>query len=343
MLSLKDIYWSAGFLDGEGSFQFIKNTARISAPQNSPEVLYKLQTFFGGHIYETPQLNNWSWFLYSNPAIGVMYTIYNLMSDKRKNEIKNVINLWRESKIVARRSRYKTHCKRGHEWKPNNLYYYAKGVTCGICRFGDRWPITTIKTFDHDPRNRPIKDSIQIRYNDSRLNNLYWAVGFWEAEGSVYFNKSGSFTISATQNSSQLLHKLKNLYSGNIYTYDNKASNWQLFGAQAVGLALTFYSIVSSKRKDQINKYLQEWKNRNISPQKAIELFGKCRNGHLWIDENIKYIGSSKLCKICFEQRTSDYFAQYYKDHKEHIKETTKKNILLRKKTQQTISPLEDK
>ena len=50
MLETRDIYWAAGFLDGEGWFENSKNTVVIRAKQNAPELLYRLQDIFGGEV-----------------------------------------------------------------------------------------------------------------------------------------------------------------------------------------------------------------------------------------------------------------------------------------------------
>jgi hypothetical protein len=109
--SLKELYWVAGFLDGEASFNINKgmtnkkghywtNYERITVRQNERELLDRLQTYLGGSIYRVNQRCNklanqdymWNWGVYGIRARGAMLTLYPLMSQKRQQQIKSSLN-----------------------------------------------------------------------------------------------------------------------------------------------------------------------------------------------------------------------------------------------------------
>jgi len=88
--TVRDLEWAAGFLDGEGCFGINNsNSERVSATQDSPQLLRRLQLLFGGTVspaHRKPKSSN-QWTVYGTRARGVMLTLYTLLSDKRKAEI----------------------------------------------------------------------------------------------------------------------------------------------------------------------------------------------------------------------------------------------------------------
>ena len=118
-ISTQDIHWAAGFLEGEGSFDFHGCTTRIVAVQVASGPLEKLQKLFGGVIRPRPhRVAHHSpanyWCVCGHAASGLMMTLYSLMSDKRKVQIKKALAIWKsrpaQSGIVKR-----THCTKGHK------------------------------------------------------------------------------------------------------------------------------------------------------------------------------------------------------------------------------------
>jgi hypothetical protein len=112
LASIKDLYWIAGFLDGEGSFNRTKgyqykpghnwtNCERITARQNDRELLDRLQSQLGGRVAVVSTKTNklarqdhiWHWGIYGARARGAMMTLYPLMSQKRQQQIKSSLQL----------------------------------------------------------------------------------------------------------------------------------------------------------------------------------------------------------------------------------------------------------
>jgi hypothetical protein len=116
----KDIYWAAGFLEGEGTFQNPVGAGfRIAAPQVQREPLDRLQRMFGGGIglYGRQKRLNHSdchtWHISGRAAAAVAMTLYVLMSPKRKAQIEGALKRWRGQKFFRNRDSH--YCGRGHD------------------------------------------------------------------------------------------------------------------------------------------------------------------------------------------------------------------------------------
>mgnify|MGYP001574254735 FL=1 len=102
MISTTDIHWSAGLIDGEGSFFLNTKSAspRVSAQMADEDTIRKLHRIWGGCVYFLPRRKShwsdmWVWTLNGRRAAGVMMTLYVLMSARRKAKIESVIVIWR--------------------------------------------------------------------------------------------------------------------------------------------------------------------------------------------------------------------------------------------------------
>ena len=86
--TLKDIYWAAGIIEGEGSFQH----DTIAVYQKDKWILEKLKLLFGGIIdlrHKTGYGNGvYCWRIHGSRGRGLMMTIFALLSPWRKNLIK---------------------------------------------------------------------------------------------------------------------------------------------------------------------------------------------------------------------------------------------------------------
>lgn len=99
--TIRDLYWAAGFLEGEGTFHVGNprdTSGRVSACQKEPDTLYQLQRLFGGTVVYRSRTTTafgvssiYEWRLYGPRAFGVMQTLYSLMSPRRRGQIKAVI------------------------------------------------------------------------------------------------------------------------------------------------------------------------------------------------------------------------------------------------------------
>jgi hypothetical protein len=132
-LSIKDLYWVAGFLEGEGTFYYNVGRLIIQAPQVQREPLEKLQKILGGNISNRTryaELNRspiYVWYIGGSKAAGAMMTLFPLMSPKRKIQISGALTLWK-TRPGRMWKGYRTHCINGHKWTPKNTKYKKCGT-----------------------------------------------------------------------------------------------------------------------------------------------------------------------------------------------------------------------
>lgn len=100
-VTIRQLEWASGFLEGEGCFRRYNNRTgyEVTARQNDGEVLDKLQNLFGGHrstidtrsnkLSKRPTIECWS--VTGPKARGVMMTLFSLMSRHRKDQIKRAL------------------------------------------------------------------------------------------------------------------------------------------------------------------------------------------------------------------------------------------------------------
>ena len=154
MISAIDLGWASGFLEGEGHFTFnrrrgvsdVTGTALVTAGQVQREPVERLARLFGGSIrvcdrktYYLPHsgetrigkpMNEWR--LHGSVAIGIMMTLFPLMSPVRKAQIAKTIGLWKLAP-GRRGPSLKTECLYGHPLEEPNLRYERGHRRCLTC------------------------------------------------------------------------------------------------------------------------------------------------------------------------------------------------------------------
>lgn len=110
-IAVHEIYWIAGFLEGEGCFRGyqgrngvqVRSGIEVTACQIQREPLERLVKLLGGKITVRTRNNRdqaiHDWRVRSNRARGVAYTVYSLMSPRRKAQIRRALGI--ESVEVA--------------------------------------------------------------------------------------------------------------------------------------------------------------------------------------------------------------------------------------------------
>jgi hypothetical protein len=83
------IGWAAGLYEGEGSCSTTgKANTLVNVVQKDDFILYKLQELFGGKVATYPQGSIWS--CRRERAWGFLFTIFTLLSPRRRQQIKDV-------------------------------------------------------------------------------------------------------------------------------------------------------------------------------------------------------------------------------------------------------------
>jgi hypothetical protein len=95
--TLKDIAWAAGFIEGEGTFK--RGTSmQVCAAQVNPEPLLRLLSLFGGTLTVHTEGDSRGrqrtqvWRVSGARGRGFAMTIYSLMSEKRKEQIRGALS-----------------------------------------------------------------------------------------------------------------------------------------------------------------------------------------------------------------------------------------------------------
>jgi len=138
MVTVRNIEWLAGFLDGEGCFYMNRSTCRIQIAQKDPWPLLKVQGIIGGRFYSVkgsiPGRRYHALFLTGRRAVGGMMTVYSLMSPRRQAKIVEILGRWRAIPLRGK-CNLKTHCKRGHVLNVDTTFMQSNGTSreCRAC------------------------------------------------------------------------------------------------------------------------------------------------------------------------------------------------------------------
>lgn len=122
MATAADLYWAAGFLEGEGCFQGAgRGQLSIEAAQVQKEPLLRLLRLFGGTIGTYRRKLPWrtinKWKVHGTRAAGIMLTLFSLMSPWRKRQIKVALGKWYRKPVS---NMLKTACNKGHPFTKKN-------------------------------------------------------------------------------------------------------------------------------------------------------------------------------------------------------------------------------
>ena len=139
---MRDIFWTAGFLEGEGCFRYSSQgtggTITVSASQVQKEPLERLIALYGGSIYTKREAGlNWQkcsqWTLTGPKAAGLMMTIFSILSPRRKGQVIESLTEWKKHKP---QNKFKLVCPKGHPYNVENtrIYKNPSGITGRYCR-----------------------------------------------------------------------------------------------------------------------------------------------------------------------------------------------------------------
>jgi hypothetical protein len=103
--------------------------------------------------------------------------------------------------------------------------------------------------------------------------DLHWAAGFLEGEGS-FGNGGAGIGMNASQVQKEPLEKLQRLFGGNLHLDNTSIKHpnhqncwhWTLVGRAGAAIMMTLYVLMSTRRKQQIEKYLTVWKATKSRP-----------------------------------------------------------------------------
>ncbi len=147
-MNSKDLGWIAGFIEGEGTFNWARVTPCVSVSQVQRWPLDKLQRLCGGNVYyivrktKNPKWNDYNkWYIYGDEATKLIKSIYPFLSPKRQEQAKAIYT--KRYQQVNAPKLIKTICKHGHLWIKKNIYTFKKDgrQICKVCARGwrEKW------------------------------------------------------------------------------------------------------------------------------------------------------------------------------------------------------------
>jgi|SRR5882672_4660970 len=137
-ITLRDLAWVTGFLEGEGSFQCKqrpKQSIRVNAVQVQRQPLERLVALLGGSIKpRRPGKPTHSpchtWELRGPSAAGLMMTLFTEMSPRRRGQIKRALAEWRK---IGFHPGKRPRCPKGHEYSPAEPYRTRNDRSLRVC------------------------------------------------------------------------------------------------------------------------------------------------------------------------------------------------------------------
>lgn len=134
MIDVKDIYWAAGIMEGEGWFGHSKNNGIkkgicASLEMTDKDTIDKFSSIFDFGTRSVRLLpsgkTSYKWSVTNQrKAVGFMMTLYSLMSIRRKEKITEIIDSWKLRPLPKKQW---THCKHGHKLSGDNLRITYEG------------------------------------------------------------------------------------------------------------------------------------------------------------------------------------------------------------------------
>jgi len=137
---LNELYWIAGFLEGEGSFTRCGGTIAVNASQVQREPLDRLQKLLSGSInrYMRDEIKGffyYRWQIYGIKAEELMKILFPIMSPKRQNQISLALAWYASRPGRNFRKSGRTTCRSGlHQWVPENIEEVYGARYCRICK-----------------------------------------------------------------------------------------------------------------------------------------------------------------------------------------------------------------
>ena len=130
-----DLTYMAGLLEGEGCFSINRGCPAVILGMTDMDIVDRAAKTFGSTL-RGPQRRSsskkdvWITSIHGSKAVSWMLTLYSLLGSRRRGRIREVLSIWRKSKVSQR---YRTHCPRGHEYNKENTRYYHGRRHCRKC------------------------------------------------------------------------------------------------------------------------------------------------------------------------------------------------------------------
>lgn len=112
-IRMKEIYWLAGLLEGEGAFLWgkLRNNPRVTFTSTDLDITARVaglfrKTLMGPYFHKEGRIGKKPYYMaeVTGPrAIGWMMTLYTLMGGRRKEDIKRIVSIFNDHVFLKRR------------------------------------------------------------------------------------------------------------------------------------------------------------------------------------------------------------------------------------------------
>lgn len=139
MVTLAEIAWIAGFLEGEGTFDASWRRAVVFVTTDR-DVAERAVSILRGRLngpynYRPDRKPFWRGTIHGRQAAEWCMTLYPLMGERRRTKIREWLDGWRKAPGTGRKEQ--THCGRGHDLSTTRRYRTRAGHlrrTCLYCQ-----------------------------------------------------------------------------------------------------------------------------------------------------------------------------------------------------------------
>jgi hypothetical protein len=136
MTDVKDIFWLAGLLEGEGAFMVRNGSTKIAVQTTDRDVVGRVAALFGTKVDgdswkpkgKATYKPVWSCSVHGTRAVGWMMTLFPLMGERRRTKIREIVLGWKSSPRTPRAPRGQRFMANCHPDRPR----MGNGL-CGTC------------------------------------------------------------------------------------------------------------------------------------------------------------------------------------------------------------------
>lgn len=110
MISTCNIYWLAGLLEGEGHFGYMGRTPRVDLWTTDRDVIEQAATLVSKLVVTKPpskysKKTQFGFTACGSDAWGIMFTVYSLLGKRRRRQIQDAVEKWRQRHLLSRNER----------------------------------------------------------------------------------------------------------------------------------------------------------------------------------------------------------------------------------------------
>lgn len=273
-LTHKELYWLAGLLEGDGSFEWAREKgATISKPRltlkmTNEEVVRKVAKMLGYQCSEKeyPERPNWNKAflvrLKGTKTAALMRTLAPLLGERRQQQIR---------KLLANYEPYKNYKLTFEEAEEIRKAFQKEQSAQNLAEeFGVSlrmiYTIVNHKTYVMDYNGT---DLVEIRGQElgKKQRQLFWLAGLLEAEGSFQTpspSSPNSPVISLTMTDRDVVERVGRLWEQAVGEYQRdkrykKAYLTRLKGQKAVKMMNELYPLMSSRIQERIDTIREDY------------------------------------------------------------------------------------